>query len=112
MGRGDIPGLARQLPGLARLPRAAAPAHTRPSLQLRVRRGTRYFAEIYNPSIRRTWRCRHRHPTRVSAADCSTDMADRINRLGWDHAIKRRKTAGRRLTVRGPGARPPRAPAA
>ena len=100
MGRGDIPGLARQLPGLARLPRAAAPANTRPSLQLRVRRGVRCFAEIYNPGIRRTWRCRHRHPTRVSAATCTTDMADRINRLGWDHAIRRRKPAKRHLRAK------------
>jgi len=58
-----------------------------------VRHGVRYWAEIYHPGIRRSWRCHHRHPTRVSAADCATDMAARINRLGWEQATKRRKPA-------------------
>jgi hypothetical protein len=106
-----MPGLARPLPSLARLPRAAPTAKTRPSLQVRVRHGVRYWAEIYDPRIRRSWRCRHRHPTRVSAAQCAQDTANRIDRLGWERATRRRKPARRRLTLRHPGARIAHAPA-
>lgn len=86
----DIPLLARQLPSLARQQRrATTTAAERPSLQVKVRHGSvRYWAEIYHPGIRRTWRCHHRHPTRTAAAQCADDMAARINRRGWQRAIK------------------------
>lgn len=92
---GDIPRLARKLPGglARRRPRTAATPAARPSLQLRVRHGARYWAEIYHPGIRRTWRCHHRHLDRAAAAECATNMATRINRRGWQQATKTGKPA-------------------
>lgn len=94
---GDIPRLARRLPGrlARRYRRTTATAAAGPSLRLKVRHGAlRYWAEIYNPGIRRTWRCHHRHPTRAAAADCAKGMATRINRRGWQRATRAKSPPG------------------